>query len=227
MVMRLPFNFSTYEIKWLRRQYFNRQHPISLCIFNGIREEDKTMMKQMVRGGVPPCGYLLLLTLSWLLFGCSTLSVPQSPPISLEQPIALLPLANLSQTPLAGVKVEQTLLSILHERQIPNRAFPRRRQLTLSDILSEEGDKDQQVKWLGQHQFDYVLSGSVNEWGYSKGLAGDPSISITLVIYRADRPEEVLWRATGSKVGLGYKNLSSLSQEILLELLKGVAFQHG
>ncbi|MEJ2681834.1 MAG: hypothetical protein P8144_10270 [Gammaproteobacteria bacterium] len=167
-------------------------------------------------------GMLIALT---ALAACATFVVPDSPPIHTRKPIAVVPLKNFSQTPLAADKTEQALLTQLLKQGIPTVAPPRQTSLALEDILdSTQREKATQHR-LAQRHADYILSGSVNEWGYSKGVSGDPSVSITLWLSHAETPDTILWRATGSRVGLGYKNISALAQDVLKQLIEGIHFE--
>jgi peptidoglycan hydrolase-like protein with peptidoglycan-binding domain len=148
--------------------------------------------------------------------------VPQSPQLETPHPIAVTPLRNLSQTPLAGEKAEQTLMTLLLERKVITQSPPNRPGQSLAALLDTDTADKQIRAWLNQNNFDYVLSGAVNEWGYSKGIAGDPSVSITLWIAPAHNPDQMLWRATGSRIGFGYKNIAALAQDVLAELLEGI-----
>lgn len=167
---------------------------------------------------------LMVLTLlaSCIITGCSSIVVPKSPLIQTPSPLAVTPLRNLSQTPLAGEKAEQSLLTLLHEKNIKTQSPPYRHAQNITALLDTEAATAQVQTWLLENDFDYILSGSVNEWGYSKGIAGDPSVSITLWLAPAHQPDQIIWRATGSRVGFGYKNIAALAQDVLAELLEGL-----
>lgn len=164
---------------------------------------------------------LLFCLLGWLT-ACSTITVPQSPQLTTQHPLAVIPLRNLSQTPLAGEKAEQSLLTLLLQRGIRTQSPPQKSTRTIEAILNGGTTAADTQRWLAGQSFDFVLSGTVNEWGYSKGLSGDPSVSITLWLSPADQPDAIIWRATGSRVGLGYKNIVALAQDVLSELLEGI-----
>lgn len=165
---------------------------------------------------------LLWCIMAFFSVGCTSIVVPKSPQLQTQKALAVTPLRNLSQTPLAGEKAEQSLLTLLLERKIKTQTPPYRQAQSLTALLDTETAELQVQSWLLENNFDYILSGSINEWGYSKGIAGDPSVSITLWLAPADHPEQILWRATGSRVGFGYKNIAALAQEVMSELLEGV-----
>ena len=86
---------------------------------------------------------LWLVLLSLWLSGCAVTDVHRSDPVSRQASWALLPLANHSETPLAGHKAEASLMTLLQQRGIHSlRQAPRPDAM---DLLSLPCDQDYQA----------------------------------------------------------------------------------
>ena len=132
---------------------------------------------------------------------------------------ALLPLLNVSQTPMASERVETILASLLHSKGVESLSvYPAQLSASVMTILDEGGRYSTALKWAMKEDFDYLITGSVEEWRYKAGLDGEPAIGITLKILDA-KGQKVLWTATGARSGWGREAASMTAHEVLSDLL--------
>jgi polysaccharide biosynthesis protein PelC len=132
---------------------------------------------------------------------------------------ALLPLLNVSQTPLAAERVETILASLLRSKGLSTlKVYPAQNSTSILAIMDEEKRYKSALEWAQQQQFDYLFTGSVEEWRYKAGLDGEPAIGITLKLLNS-QGEQVLWTATGSRSGWGREAASMTAHKVLQDLL--------
>ena len=118
----------------------------------------------------------LTLVMSVLLIaGCSSFTGKNSPTLSRSAQWGVVPLVNYSQTPQAGERSEQILLSVLSSKGLHPQMYPvgeQGEQALLDDNERLSGAMD----WARQQKLDYVVAGSVEEWQYKNGLDGEPAV---------------------------------------------------
>src|SRR5690606_18642038 len=100
-----------------------------------------------------------------LLAGCSSFIGKDSPQLPREAQWGLVPLVNYSQTPQAGERSEQILLSVLSQRGLQPRVYPLAQQGEMA-LLDDRERLAAGLDWARRQKLDYVISGSVEEWQY-------------------------------------------------------------
>lgn len=152
-----------------------------------------------------------------VMAACSTFSGGQSPSFAANAQWGLLPLVNYSQTPQAGERVEQILLSVLSEEGVRPRVYP---QAGDTDLLMLDDRKRlaDAMQWAASQRFDYLVAGSVEEWQYKNGLDGEPAVGISLRVIDA-KTGQVLWSNSGARAGWSRESLAGSAQKVLATLI--------
>ncbi|SHO56906.1 protein PelC [Vibrio quintilis] len=166
----------------------------------------------------------LLIGMVLLLGGCSTSQVSDTVYLQQSAKVALLPVVNRSQTPLAGASAANMLASLWYQNDLPALVvYPHQAQGDLS-FTGDEQKLSAAQQWADEQSADYVLRGSISEWRYKSGLDGDPVVSVTLTLYQTGSNAPV-WSGTVSKTGWGRDNLSGTGQDVLEDLLDNIEVQ--
>ncbi len=167
---------------------------------------------------------LVLPCLALLLGACTTSHLGQAPAMPAQARVALLPLVNHAQTPLAGERAEDILASLWQQRSLPALVrYPRQVEADLPP-LDDQHRLDQASQWLAGQQVDYVLGGTIEEWRYKAGLDGEPVVALTLVLRRRGQ-DQPLWTGTLARSGWGRDSLAATAQEVLAQALDQLEVQ--
>lgn len=153
--------------------------------------------------------------------GCAT-SIQSSATRDALDPAAkwvLLPIANNTDTPQAGLSAEAMLEHQLRRRGILGvQHYP----ASLSrDSLFEPTERkvtDEAQQWARDQGARFAVLGSVQEWRYKVGIDGEPAVGIALKVVDL-ASGKVLWSASGAKSGWSREALSAVAQSVLTELL--------
>jgi len=132
---------------------------------------------------------------------------------------ALLPIANNTDTPQAGLSAEAMVEHQLRRRGIMGlQHYP----LALSrDSLFEPTERkvtQEALKWAGEQGVQLVVMGSVEEWRYKVGIDGEPAVGISLKVLNM-ATGQVVWSGAGAKSGWSREALSALAQSVTAELV--------
>lgn len=156
-----------------------------------------------------------------LLGGCgaTVTSVQASAPLRASARWVMLPMANYSEAPQAGERVEEMLETVLRKAGVDALAhYPPPKEDESHLVMSDRQRYEEARTWAKTQPYDYGVTGSVEEWRYKSGLDGDPAVglSVRVVDMRTDR---VVWSASGTKTGGGGDNASGTALELLTTLL--------
>lgn len=174
-------------------------------------------MKNVRLNTMARCAPLAVLT---LIAACSTVDVSRGTRMSLDQQLAILPIANYSETPDAGQRARSIAQSLLYQKGFTRlQHYPQDETTDL--LLSSSADRMQQqaLDWARQSGAQYALTGSVQEWRYKVGLDGEPVVGVTLNLVDLS-DASVVWSATGSRSGWGRSSTSGVGQALIKELLE-------
>lgn len=161
---------------------------------------------------------------SALLSACQTLTSSNRVIVSSAENWALLPIVNLSKTPLAGNRAAALVETHLRARGVKNlEAYKAPVNQSVIALLDEAGQLNNAKQWARQNGFRYGITGDVQEWSYKNGLDNEPSIGMTLKFVDL-HSDEVMWAASATRTGWGYSNLSSTASKTIEELLTRVKF---
>ena len=117
----------------------------------------------------------------------------------------------------AGERSEQILLSVLSEEGIQPRVYPHVEDQDLL-VLDDRKRYEQALQWAQGQSFDYLVSGSVEEWQYKNGLDGEPAVGLSLRVLDA-RTGQVLWSNSGARAGWSRESLAGSAQKVLNTLI--------
>ncbi len=153
--------------------------------------------------------------------GCAT-SIQSSATRDALDPAAkwvLLPIANNTDTPQAGLSAEAMLEHQLRRRGILGvQHYP----ASLSrDSLFEPTERkvtEEAQQWARDQGARFAVLGSVQEWRYKVGIDGEPAVGIALKVLDLSSGK-VVWSASGAKSGWSREALSAVAQSVLTELL--------
>lgn len=166
--------------------------------------------------------WLALCTLA--LVGCAT-SIQSSAKHEALDPTAkwvLLPIANNTDTPQAGLSAEAMVEHQLRWRGMVNvQHYP----ATLSrDSLFEPTERkvtEEAQQWARDQGARFAVLGSVQEWRYKVGIDGEPAVGLALKVLDLSSGE-VVWSASGARSGWSREALSAVAQAVLTDMLNTI-----
>ncbi|HDZ57382.1 MAG TPA: penicillin-binding protein activator LpoB [Pseudomonas xinjiangensis] len=160
---------------------------------------------------------LTLALATMLVASCTSFTGPDSPTLPRDARWGLVPLVNYSQTPQAGERSEQILLSALSAKGLRPRVYPFVQQGDM--VLMDDRERlASAMDWARQEELEYVISGSVEEWQYKNGLDGEPAVGISLRILDP-ASGQVLWSNSGARAGWSRESLAGTAQQVLDQLV--------
>jgi len=132
---------------------------------------------------------------------------------------ALLPIANNTDTPQAGLSAEAMVEHLLRHRGVTSLLqYP----AALSrDSLFEPTERkvsEEARKWAREQGARYGVTGNVQEWRYKVGIDGEPAVGVTLKVIDL-ASGNVVWTASGARSGWSRAALSGVAQTLLTDLL--------
>lgn len=167
--------------------------------------------------------YLRLALITALLSGCANFTGEPGAALARDAQWGLVPVVNYSQTPLAGERSEQILLSSLTRKGLQPRVYPPTRQSDL--ILVDDRERlAAALDWARQQKLDYVISGSVEEWQYKNGLDGEPAVGISLRVLEPSTGR-VMWSNSGARAGWSRESLAGSAQKVIDQLVDDLRLQ--
>ncbi|KAF1041247.1 MAG: hypothetical protein GAK35_03443 [Herbaspirillum frisingense] len=153
------------------------------------------------------------------LAACSTTDIGPAPTLPADARWGLLPFANHTETPQAGLRAEAISETILRANGI---ADLRRYPASLNnETLFEPMDRKQMdaaLEWARSENLAYALSGTVDEWRYKVGIDGEPAVGLTLQLVEVSTGK-IVWAAAGGKSGWSREALSAVAQKLSRTLL--------
>lgn len=168
---------------------------------------------------------VLILT-TVLLSACQTITSSDRVIVSSAESWALLPIVNLSTTPLAGNRAAALIETQLRAKGVKNlEVYKTPENESIIALLDEAGQLDKAKQWARENGSRYGITGEVQEWAYKNGLDNDPSIGMSLKFVDLET-DQILWTATGTRTGWGFSNLSSTADKTISELLSEVRFNN-
>ena len=132
---------------------------------------------------------------------------------------ALLPIANHTDVPQAGLRAETIAEGVLRSRGVKNLLhYP---SALNPESLLEPSERKAQAdagKWAREAGARYALSGAVDEWRYRVGVDGEAAVGLALQIVDLDSGA-VVWSGVGARSGWSREALSAVAQKLVRELL--------
>ena len=172
---------------------------------------------------------LQLLLCAGLLSACSSFSPgssstrsPMEGIIGKADSVAMMPVANFTEVPQAGLRVEALLESAL--RQIGLRQLKLYPSALNPETLFEPGERKAQAeaeKWARSQNIRYVISAVVNEWRYKVGVDGEPAVGIVVQVKDLNT-DLIVYSAAGGRTGGSREALAAVGLQLTLELVAGI-----
>jgi len=160
-----------------------------------------------------------------LLSACETMTSSNRVIVSSAEKWALLPITNLSKTPLAGDRASALVETHLRARGVTNlETYQPPKADSVMALIDNSGQMSQAKEWALQEGYRYGITGDVQEWSYKNGLDNEPSVSMTLKFVDL-QSDQVMWVANASRTGWGYSNLAGTANKTIEELLTQVRFR--
>lgn len=174
-------------------------------------------MTTKIRSILFKLGSIAALALS--LAACSTSDIGRAPAVPADARWGLLPFANHTETPQAGLRAESISESILRANGLAElRHYP----VSINnETLFEPMDRkqfDAALDWARSENIAYALTGTVDEWRYKVGIDGEPAVGLTLQLIEVSSGK-VVWAAAGAKSGWSREALSAVAQKLMRSLL--------
>ena len=157
------------------------------------------------------------------LTGCSTYRGSNGITVSKGSTFAIMPFVNQSNTPLAAENVGTIICSELSAKNISYVAYESADEpKDLKSILDDSYTTRKANEWLKTVSYNYVISGSVDEWNYKSGLDGEPVVSVTVRV--KDVNGNVVYEKTGSRSGFGRESLNGAGQKVVENILGDINY---
>ncbi len=159
-----------------------------------------------------------------LLAACTTMieSTAKGQTFDAQALWAVLPVANNTDTPQAGLSAEDLIEHQLRARGIGKLL---RYPATLSrDSLFEPTERkvsDEALQWAKQNGVRFAVLGSVQEWRYKVGIDGEPAVGLTIKVIDLSS-DEVAWSASAAKSGWSREALSAVGQALVMQMVGGL-----
>jgi hypothetical protein len=159
----------------------------------------------------------LALTAALFLAGCASHTGNPSPVLPRNAHWGLLPMNNYSQTPQAGERSEQILLSVLSKGGVHPLVYSAAGDIDPA-LMSDNERQAGALQWAKAQKLDYLITGSVEEWRYKTGLDAEPAVGMSLRVLDASSGR-VLWSTSGARAGWSRESLAGTSQKVLDQLV--------
>jgi hypothetical protein len=131
----------------------------------------------------------------------------------------MLPVANFSETPQAGERIESMLETLLRKQGISSLdRYPPIKDDDTHLVVSDRQRYEESLAWARGQRFDFAVYGSVEEWRYKSGIEGEPAVGLSVRIVDL-KNNRVLWSASGSRTGGRSDNASETALTILDSLV--------
>ncbi|TAM02594.1 MAG: penicillin-binding protein activator LpoB [Paraburkholderia sp.] len=152
------------------------------------------------------------------LAACASVESTPAPAIAAPDSVAVLPLANFTETPDAGRAAQAIAANTLRKHGFANvAAMPAADNGVAFDTTTQPGI-EQGLEWARAHHAKFVLSGAVEEWRYKVGVDGEPVVALSFEL-REVPSGRVVWSATGSRSGWSRSALGGTAQSLVGKLL--------
>lgn len=167
----------------------------------------------------------LLLAGAGVLTACasSSLEVQRGPALDRDSQWVLLPATNNSETPQAAEKLEAILATLLRIRGVNHLRLyaPPDESGVALPVLDDRVRLQHALAWAQGRDFEYGVTGSVEEWHYKSGVEREPAVGLSLRVLNITTGQ-VLWSASGARSGWGRATVSGTAQQLVAKMLDTV-----
>ena len=164
-----------------------------------------------------------------LLTGCasSIQSTVKHETLDRQARWAILPIANNTDTPQAGLSAEAMAEHQLRSRGVVS--LQRDPSALSRDSLFEPTERkvtEEAIQWAKGQGMRFAVLGSVEEWRYKVGIDGEPAVGVTLQVMDLST-DRVVWSASGAKSGWSRQALAAVAQALLTDLFARLSLTTG
>jgi len=154
-----------------------------------------------------------------LSVSCSVSQVHEGPSLPKNARWVMLPIINFALTPQAGVRTEAILATHLRSIGLVNIVnYPYQTQKSGLPDLNEQHRYETALKAVKKLNYEYAITGSIDEWRYKSGLDGEPAVGVSLKVIDM-KTDKVVWSVSGSRTGWGYESVTGTVNKLLAKLL--------
>ncbi|MFM0226563.1 penicillin-binding protein activator LpoB [Paraburkholderia dipogonis] len=157
--------------------------------------------------------------LALMVSACGTVRQTSGPALSRGDKVAVVSIANYTETPDAGKSAESIAANALRVGGIADvRIAPADANRNAMFDTNQRADGDKALEWARSQSARYVLSGAVEEWRYKTGVDGEPVVGVTFELIDVSNGA-VVWSATGTRTGWSRSGLSSVATSLIAKVL--------
>lgn len=158
------------------------------------------------------------LALAAVVAGCTTVDVGPRVELDRQARWAVLPLANRTETPAAGLRAAAVVEGVLAARGFGN-LVQAPAELAAESLFDPppKDSADKLLAWARANGVRYAVTGAVTEWRYKVGVDGEPAVGLTLQVLEV-ASGRVMWSAAGARSGLSREALAGVAQKLVREL---------
>ncbi len=154
-----------------------------------------------------------------LLGACSSIRQTGMPALTSQDSVAVVSLANFTETPTAGGSASAIAANVLRANGFADvRLAPVDGANTAMFDTAQRDTGEKQLGWARDQHIKYVLTGAVEEWRYKVGVDGEPVAGLTFQLIDVTSGQ-VVWSATGTRSGWSRSSLSSVATTLIGGLL--------
>ena len=160
--------------------------------------------------------------MAFIVGACAVIDHSPPPTLDHQGTWAVLAIANHTETPQAGRRVEAITVSLLHSigvGEVLQHPSTLGEDPTMS--ASENQVLQSAIEWAKGQHVRYAVTGSVDEWRYKVGVDGEPAVGVSLRLVDVET-EKVVWSAVGGKTGWSREAVSAVAQKLINQLLEGI-----
>lgn len=159
------------------------------------------------------------LLLCLLSSACSSLKVSNGSAALPRAGWALLPIANHTETPQAGLRAESILQAFLHQRGLQTSSYPASLNRDTLVSANEQAVVEEALRWAREQGLRYAITGNVDEWRYKVGIDGEPAIGLSLLVWDL-ASNKVVWSAVAGRSGSSRDALANVARTVIGDMIQ-------
>jgi polysaccharide biosynthesis protein PelC len=157
--------------------------------------------------------------LALMMNACGTVRQTSDPALTRADKVAVVSIANFTETPDAGKSAAAIAANALRAGGIADvRIAPADSSSNEMFDTPQHADGGKALEWARSQNARYVLSGAVEEWRYKTGVDGEPVVGVTFELIDVSNGA-VVWSATGTRTGWSRSALSSVATSLIAKVL--------
>lgn len=158
-----------------------------------------------------------------VLGACGSIRQAGSPAIESKDSVAVVTMANFTETPAAGSSAAAIAANALRQNGFADvRLAPVDASANAMFDTAQRDIGEKKLAWAREQRVKYVLTGAVEEWRYKVGVDGEPAVGLTFDVIDV-QTGKVVWTGTGSRTGWSRDAVSGVAQKLERDLLSPLA----